>query len=112
MAEVRVSNPLVEQFKVGTVPKDLRLMAAQGALPLGPVDLLELLVCLLGDREAEIVEQATATLVAFDHAELLPISKDRSSPPAVLAWVLGNRTERDVLEGVLQNTTLTDEAIE
>jgi len=112
MAEVRVPNPLVEQFKRGSVPKDLRLMAAQGALPLGPVDLLELLEFLLTDREAEIAEQASATLVAFDKDELLPVSKDRSTPPAVLAWVLANRSERELLESVLQNTTLSDEAVE
>jgi hypothetical protein len=112
MAEVRVSNPLVEQFKRGTVPKDLRSMAAQGALPLGPVDLLELLEFLLADREPEIAETASATLIAFDKDELLAVCKDRSSPAPVLAWVLKNRTERDVLESVLQNTTLTDDAVE
>ncbi len=33
MTEVRATNPLVDQFRKGGVPKDLRLMAAQGALP-------------------------------------------------------------------------------
>ena len=112
MAEVRVPNPLVEQFKRGGVPKDLRLMAAQGALPLGPVDLLELLEFLLADRETEIAEQASATLVAFDTDELLAVCKDRSAPPPVLAWVLANRSEPELLESVLQNTTLSDEAVE
>ena len=32
MAETRASNPLVDQFRKGGVPKELRLMAAQGAL--------------------------------------------------------------------------------
>ena len=34
MADSRVSNPLVEQFRRGGVPRELRLMAAQGALQL------------------------------------------------------------------------------
>jgi len=34
MADTRVTNPLVEQFRRGAVPKDLRLFAAQGLLPL------------------------------------------------------------------------------
>ena len=31
MAEARAVNPLVEQFRQGRVPRDLRLMAAQAA---------------------------------------------------------------------------------
>ena len=37
----RAANPFVEQFRKGGVPRDLRLMAAQGALPLKPSDLAE-----------------------------------------------------------------------
>ena len=33
MADARQSNPLVEQFRQGMVPRDLRLMAAQGMEP-------------------------------------------------------------------------------
>jgi len=112
MADVRASNPLVEQFKKGGVAKDLRLMAAQGALPLGPIDLLDLLHSLLGDPEQEIREQAQQTMGGVPKDELLPIGKDRTTPPQILAWILANREEPDVLEGVLQNTTITDEAIE
>jgi hypothetical protein len=112
MAEARASNPLVEQFKKGGVAKELRLMAAQGALPLGPVDLLDLLQHLLGDSDAEIREQAQQTMASVPKEELLPIGKDRSTPPGILAWILGNRVESDVLEGVLQNTSTSDEAIE
>ena len=42
MAEARATNPLVLQFRRGGVARDLRLMAAQGLLPLKPEDLLEL----------------------------------------------------------------------
>jgi len=112
MAEARASNPLVEQFKKGGVAKELRLMAAQGALPLGPVDLLDLLQHLLGDSDAEIREQAQQTMASVPKEELLPIGKDRSTPPGILAWILGNRVESDVLEGVLQNISTSDEAVE
>jgi hypothetical protein len=112
MAEARASNPLVEQFKKGGVAKELRLMAAQGALPLGPIDLLDLLQYLLRDSEAEIREQSQQTMKGVPKEELLPIGKDRQTPPQILAWILANRDEADVLEGVLQNTSTTDEAIE
>ncbi len=112
MAEARASNPLVEQFKKGGVARDLRLMAAQGALPLGPIDLLDLLQHLRGDSDAEIREQAQQTMAAVPKEELLPIGKDRATPAPNLAWILANRDDADVLEGVLQNTSTSDEAIE
>ena len=62
MAEARAANPLVDQFRRGGVPKELRLMAAQGALPLKPTDIVELLHFLLGDREEEVRQAATAEL--------------------------------------------------
>lgn len=112
MAETRAPNPLVEQFRKGGIAKELRLVAAQGALPLGPSDLLDLLHHLLRDRDAEVRATAEATMLGVPKDELLPIAKDRMSSPAVLAWLLERRTEADLLEVVLQNTTLADEALE
>jgi hypothetical protein len=111
-AEARTLNPLVEQFQRGGVPRDLRLMAAQGALPLKPADLIELLQLLVADADTEVSQAATATLRAMPKEELAPIAKDRSTPPAVLAWVLANREEREVREPALQNPSTPDEAIE
>jgi hypothetical protein len=112
MADARVTNPLVEQFRRGGVPKELRLMAAQGALPLKPEDLLELLTDLLNDAEGAVKEQAEKSLKGFPAAEFLPILKSRETPPAVLAWGVTYRADRELREAALQNTSLTDEAIE
>jgi hypothetical protein len=112
MGEPRATNPLVNQFRRGGIPRDLRLLASQGALPLKPTDLVELLHHLLRDVDQEIRDTATATLAAMSADELLPIFKDRDSPPAVLAWGLKAREERELREVVLQNTSLPDEAIE
>jgi hypothetical protein len=112
MAEARVVNPLVEQFRQGRVPRDLRLMAAQGALPLGPVDLADLLEFLLHDVDEEIRESASASLLAVPTDEMRPLARDRTSLPGLLSWILTHREERELQEAVLQNTTLPDEAIE
>jgi hypothetical protein len=112
MAEARAPNPLVEQFRKGGVPKDVRLMAAQGALPLGPLDLLELLVYLAGDKDTEVREAADQSLEGQPAAELLPLFKDRGTPPEILAWGLRARSERELREACLQNTSLEDAAIE
>lgn len=112
MAEARIPNPLVEQFKKGGVAAELRLMAAQGALPLGPADLLELLHHLRADQDEAVRRTAAGTMAGLSAEELLPIGKDRSTPPAILAWMLAERTEPDLLEVVLQNTSLPDESVE
>jgi hypothetical protein len=112
MSEARAVNPLVEQFRQGRVPRDLRLMAAQGALPLGPADLADLLEFLLHDVDEEIRNGASASLVAISADEMRPLARDRGSPPGLLAWIFIHREERELQEGVLQNTSLPDEAIE
>ncbi len=112
MSEARVTNPFVEQFRRGGVPTELRLMAAQGVLPLKPEDLLELLADLVKDPEAAVAEAAKAALTAFPAAEFLPILKSRETPPPVLAWAVTFRPERELREATLQNTSLADEVIE
>jgi hypothetical protein len=112
MTEVRATNPLVDQFRKGGVPKDLRLMAAQGALPLKPEDLLELWTDLVRDKEPSVQEAATKSITTFPVAEFLPVLKSRDTPAAVLAWAATHRKERELREAALQNTSLTDETIE
>jgi hypothetical protein len=112
MSEGRATNPLVDQFRRGSVPRDLRLMAAQGLLPLNPVDFTELLHHLLSDSDAAIRETAGGTLGAIPAAEMLALAKDRETPTGVLAWAVANRTEKEIREAGLQNPSTPDEAIE
>jgi hypothetical protein len=112
MADARVTNPLVEQFRRGGIARDLRLMAAQGLLPLKPEDLLEMWTDLLRDSDESVRDAASDSLATFPAPELLPIAKDRSTTAPVLAWVATHRPEREVREAALQNTSLADEAIE
>src|SRR5678809_426468 len=102
----RSPNPFVDQFRRGGVPRELRLMAAQGALPLKPADFIELLYHLLKDADEEIRATAGQTLAGLPVEELKPIFKDRETPPEVLAWGLGAREDQELREVVLQNTCL------
>ena len=112
MGEGRATNPLVDQFRRGSVPRDLRMMAAQGLLPLNPVDVTELLHHLLSDSDASIRETAGTTLGGIPEGEMLALLKDRETPTGVLAWALTNRTEKDLRDAALQNPSTPDEAIE
>ena len=62
MPHVDGASPLLDQFRRGDVPRDLREQAAQGALVLRPVDQLTLLSWLAGDEDSAIVQAAEATL--------------------------------------------------
>jgi hypothetical protein len=112
MADARVPNPLVEQFRRGGVARDLRLMAAQGALPLLPADLVELVHLLLADSDEAVRIAASTTLGALGLEELLPIARDRGTPGLILGYVLSRRTDPGLREAVLQNPSTPDEAIE
>ncbi len=109
MAEARASNPLVDQFRRGGIPRDLRLMAAQGALPLKPADLVELFHFLLTDAEEEVRTTADKALRDFPADGALAIAKDKGTPPEVLAWLIAERTEKEVRESALQNTSSSDD---
>ena len=112
MAETRPTNPLVEQFRRGGVARDLRLMAAQGLLPLKPEDLVEMWTDLVKDPDEGVRAAADKSLSSFPAAELQPILKSRDTPPGVLSWAVTHRTEHELREVALQNTSLPDETIE
>ena len=112
MADARAATPLVTQFRKGGVPRELRLMAAQGALPLKPEDLVDLWTDLTRDPDETVRDTAITSLTGFDPAEFLPILKSKETPVPVLTWAVTHRTERELREVVLQNTALPDEVIE
>jgi hypothetical protein len=110
MAE-RESNPLVDQIRRGGVPLDVRMMAAEGALPLKPEDLVDLLELMHRDPLAEVATLATKTFSELSIDTLLPLVKARDASIDVLAWTLEVRTDTKLLEACLQNTSTSDEAI-
>jgi hypothetical protein len=112
MADTRATNPLVAQFRRGGVARDLRLMAAQGLLPLKPEDLLELWTGLVADEDDAVRAAADESLKKFPAAELQPILKSRETPVPVLSWAVSNRAEPELREAALQNVSLPDETIE
>ncbi len=112
MAEGWLTNPLVKQFRRGGLPRDIRLMAAQGLLPLKPEDLLELWTALASDADEGVRGAAEASLMAFPAVELLPVLQRRETPVAVLAWAASHRFELELRESALGNPSLPDETIE
>ena len=99
MADARESNPLVDQIRRGGVPLEVRMMAAEGALPLKPEDVVDLLEVMRHDSEPEVASLAARTFSELSIETLLPVVKARDTSTGVLAWTLEIRTELSALSG-------------
>jgi hypothetical protein len=78
-----LSTPMLDFFRRGEVARDVRLLAAQGAIAPRPLEQLGILMVLTGDSDAEIRETAEETLKSLPH-ELLAGFIARSDVPTEL----------------------------
>lgn len=62
MADVGFRTPMLDFFRRGEVARDIKLLAAQGAIAPRPMEQLGILVVLTGDADAQIRETAEQTL--------------------------------------------------
>ena len=76
-------TPLLDCFRRGEVTRDIRMLAARGALAPRALEQLALLVFLVGDQDAEVAALATATLDGL--------------PPAAVAKFIGRSEVGDDL---------------
>jgi hypothetical protein len=76
-------TPLLDCFRRGEVTRDIRLLAARGALAPRALEQLALLVFLVDDQDAEVAALANATLDAL--------------PPAAVATFIGRSEVSDEL---------------
>ena len=83
MAEAGLRTPLLDFFRRGEVARDVRLLAAQGAIAPRPLEQLGLLMLLSADGDTEIRATAEQTLQALP-ANLLAGFIARSDVPTEL----------------------------
>ncbi len=110
--EVTSKNPVVQAVVSGSAPPQARIAAARGLLPLAQEELLELLVALRADPDAEVARAADETLSAQEPAALSDAASDAETPPPVLAY-LATRADlgRAAQESVALNVSTPDDAI-
>ena len=111
--EVNSTNPVVKAIVSGVAPQPARLAAARGMLPLPQSDLLEILVALASENDAELAETATKTLAAQDKNDLENAVKSDEIAPQVLAYFAGqNEQPKQIHEAIITNPkTPTDSII-
>jgi hypothetical protein len=106
------NNPVVQAVVSGAAPPQARMAAARGMLPVAQDVLLEILVALRADADAEVARAAEETLAGQDPASLAGVASSQETAPSVLSY-LASRPElaREVQESVVTNASTPDEAV-
>jgi hypothetical protein len=81
--ELAHRSPLVECFRQGDVPRDVRLLAARGGLTPQVNDQLQLLVILASDPDLVIAGEARHTILRLPATALEAVSADTELPDGV-----------------------------
>lgn len=102
--EIHSTNNVVEAVIKGTAPQPARLAAAKGMLPLPQSDLLEILVALTKDEDAELAKTAQETLRSQEKEEFEDLFKSDEIAPIVLAhFAEEDSVPNAVLESIFRN---------
>ena len=111
-AEITSTNPVVQAIISGKAPQPARLAAARGMLPLPQSDLLEVLVALTANDDAQIAAAAAETLKNESAEDLLMAASGEETAPNVLAY-LATITDgkQEVYEAAILNTRTPDQAL-
>jgi hypothetical protein len=111
--EPGLRTPLLDFFKRGEVARDVRMLAAQGAIATRALEQLGLLVLLTGDADSEIRATADATILRIP-AGVLSAFIARSDVPAELRdFFVGRGIEvASVAETVSEEPILDDDPAE
>jgi len=110
--EVSSTNPVVQAVVNGAAPRQARVAAARGLLPLAQDDMLEVLVALRTDGDAEVAAAADETLAAQEPSALLGAASSNDASPAVLSYLASRAgLAREAQEAVALNARTPDEAV-
>ena len=102
--EVNSTNPVVKAIITGTAPQPARLAAARGMLPLPQTDLLEVLVALAAETDAELAENARQTLASQETSEVESAVKSNETAPQVLAYFAEQDNQpKQIHEAIISN---------
>jgi hypothetical protein len=102
---------LREMLLSGRAPKNVRLLMAQGAMPLPARETLELLVRLVGDEDGEISQQAVKTLAGWDESEIIALLGLKDCPAVILDYFADSQRSEQILRAIADNPSASGETI-
>ena len=102
---------LREMLLSGNAPRNVRLLMAQGAMPLPAQETLELLVYLGRDEDEEISRQALKTLEGWNESEILASLRLKDCSPVILDFFADTQRSGHLLQAVVANPSTSGETI-
>lgn len=110
--EIVSSNPVVKAVIGGTAPHNVVLAASRGILPLPQIDLLEMLVHLAKNGEAELAANARTTIENQDKDSIISILESPETAPAILDYYAeSENAPLELHQTVLSNSKTPDAAV-
>lgn len=110
--ELTSTNPVVKAIITGTAPRPAQLAASRGILPLPQNDLLEALVALTNQNDAELAENARNTLSSQETNQLEILLKSNEIAPSILDYFAAQENlPTEIHETVLTNPNTPKTAI-
>lgn len=103
---------LPQSLLAGTAPKRIRMMIARGLAPIPPAEMLELLVCLLQDKDSEVRTQAEQTIQAWDENEIGAQLGSPGCPVSVLEYYAEASKSDDLVQRIIANPASPDSVIQ
>jgi hypothetical protein len=108
-----MSNSMLSKLKEGQIPESVRQAAARGVLPVGPEELLGILIFLQNDPSPEIRRTAQETLYSEFNNDLLKTIVESSSTPIEVLEYFGTspHSSTEIIEILIQNKSTPDSTI-
>ncbi len=105
-------SPIVTAIRGGNAPAPAKMAAARAALPLPPEDMLEILVVLSRDEDAELSATATKSLNEFDAERMRQVVSLKETARDVLQHLCTWRGgKREVYEALILNDSTPDQGV-
>ena len=102
---------LREMLLSGRAPKNVRLLMAQGAMPLKAHETLELLVHLTRDEDDEISQHAAKTLADWNDSEITTVLGFKDCPAVIIDYFADARQPEYFLHAIIANPSASGEAV-
>lgn len=100
--------PRAEKYVRRDAPRDVRLMASRGALPLPPAELATVLFALMHDDDAEIKSTARDSLETLPESMLLAVVASPVHPALIDHLARAGDEDEDRLEKIALNPATSD----
>ena len=100
-----------ERYVRQDAPRDVRLMAARGALPLQPPELASVLSALMHDEDAEVKSTARDTLEGLPHGVMKSVRASAVHPAILDHLAQASANEQARLEAIALNPQAADATI-